>query len=280
MKLSALLVFVLEITISYSTGKCWYTECQPNGRSMLGCKPHGNETGMPIMDCRGERAHRGKQYYCCSSDVVKRNDPPPPTPIITELVTFTQFQNALTKNGFKSPSREQFNNFNKYAQNIGGIVDAEEAAMALAHIIYESDGLRRTREGGDQVKSSNSFTFTSQCRLPDQFYLGKGYLKLRGCNNYFTASEAIYGDFRLHENPDQVAEHDNVAWATSMYLWGDRAHPVKEVQMGKFGASIKELTEDECTTLANWNAETRFKIYGVIRQAFDLPGMGDPSGCR
>ncbi|CAL8128788.1 unnamed protein product [Orchesella dallaii] len=266
------LFLVLGLTVSSTTSKCWYTDCQPNGGEFKGCNPSEN-AGISPLNCRGNRGTRGIQYYCCSS----YSDGPSPTKNPAELVTFNQFKEALTKNGFKVPNQDQFNNFNRYALPLGGILDAEEAAMALAHIIHESDGLVRKRE--ENKKGTMGITFTSMCRFPDQYYRGKGYIKLTGCNNYFIASEAIFGDFRLHENPLQVEVNDTVSWATSLYIWGERAHSLKDVQDGKFGASIKEINENECKSSNDPNAKRRFKIYTVVREAFGLPGMGDPSGC-
>ncbi|ODM87105.1 RlpA-like lipoprotein [Orchesella cincta] len=55
-----------------------------------------------------------------------------------QLVTFTQFQNAVTNNQGPIPTEEQqYNNFINIAQSRGRISTVEEAAMALAQLLHE-----------------------------------------------------------------------------------------------------------------------------------------------
>ncbi|ODM90349.1 hypothetical protein Ocin01_16330 [Orchesella cincta] len=63
-----------------------------------------------------------------------------------QLVTFTQFQNAVTNNQGPIPTEEQYNNFINIAQSRGRISTVEEAAMALAQLLHESDRLQAMRE--------------------------------------------------------------------------------------------------------------------------------------
>lgn len=57
-------------------------------------------------------------------------------------VTQAEFNAAITKNGFKTPSAEIYNNFVKGASKYS----KEEQAMFLAQLLHESAGFRYTEE--------------------------------------------------------------------------------------------------------------------------------------
>ncbi|CAL8128799.1 unnamed protein product [Orchesella dallaii] len=197
-----------------------------------------------------------------------------------QLISFSQFSNAVTKNGGPTPSQEQYNNFNNFARIRGRISTVQEAAMALAQILHESDRLRAKREYAcAQTQCPNSYR-DSRCDKPGQYYYGRGYIQLTWCYNYGPASQAIFRDDRLLRNPDQVATNDQIAWQTTFWFWSDRVHDKPGVQQGKFGATTRWINGNECRDPNNQTAKNRFKMYGIVRQAFGLQGSGDPSGCK
>ena len=46
---------------------------------------------------------------------------------------------------------------------------------------------------------------------------GRGYIMLTGSANYKAASEALYNDDRLLDNPGLVASSENYAWGVSFW---------------------------------------------------------------
>ena len=120
---------------------------------------------------------------------------------------------------------------------------------------------------------------TPGCDAPNQYYYGRGYIQLTWCGNYRAASNAIFGDARLVNDPDFVARDEKTAWDTSYWYWGNNVHNAPGVSSGQFGASTKAINGAlECGGRSNtpW---VRFEKYKKVRQAFGLPGDGDPSGC-
>ncbi|ODM99250.1 Fibroblast growth factor receptor [Orchesella cincta] len=187
---------------------------------------------------------------------------------------------AVTSNGYPAPNQEQFNNFNNYARQLGNISTKVEAAMALAQILLESDGLRAKLEYAcAQSKCPNSYR-DSSCDRPDAYYFGRGYIQLTWCYNYGLASQAIFGDDRLLNNPDLVAQDDKVAWQTAFWFWGYRVHNEPGVQQGRFGATTKAINGGiECQAVSTATEAHRFDIYINVRRAFGLRGIPNPAGC-
>ena len=62
------------------------------------------------------------------------------------LITENEFNNALTSNGYPEPYSSQYENLISQAGPQGGIYSKQQLAMFLAQIMWESDGLRATRE--------------------------------------------------------------------------------------------------------------------------------------
>ena len=62
------------------------------------------------------------------------------------LITQEEFNNALTSNGYPVASTAQYQNLVSQAGPKGGITTKQQLAMFLSEIMWESDGLRATRE--------------------------------------------------------------------------------------------------------------------------------------
>ena len=62
------------------------------------------------------------------------------------LITQEEFKNALTSNGYPAPSPAQYQNLVSQAGPKDGITSKQQLAMFLSEIMWESDGLRATRE--------------------------------------------------------------------------------------------------------------------------------------
>lgn len=207
--------------------------------------------------------------------------------ILGQLVNFQEFQQAVTSNGFPSPSWNKYNSFASRAQSDGNIASKQEAAMVLAHVLQETGGLQHLREiacqqnqcaGQYQCSSPGSWCQGRNCDRPGQYYFGRGYMQLSWCANYQAASIALLGDERLLDNPDMVAEDEGLAWGTAFWYWKANVRNRPGVLDGKFGESTRAINPMECVP-GNQQKESRFRYYGNIRRAFGLQGNGDPSGC-
>lgn len=101
----------------------------------------------------------------------------------------------------------------------GLISTKEEAAMALAQFLHESDGLRAKREYRCITTQCPGEYATPGCDAPDQHYFGRGYIQLSWCYNYRAASQDLLGNNQLVSDPDAVARDENLAWNTAFWFW-------------------------------------------------------------
>ncbi|CAL8128785.1 unnamed protein product [Orchesella dallaii] len=294
MKTHIRILIILGIAVSSTWANCWWTGCQPTDWAVRGCEQYGmSQRGN--RGCRDGRGVQGDEYQCCPSGGgggqggrgrgrggggragggTRREGGGGGGGGGAAFVTYDQFRQAVTSNGFPAPSQEQYNNFNTYARQQGRISTTEEAAMALAQFLHESDGLRARREYAcAQSQCPNEYR-DARCDRPGSYYFGRGYIQLSWCYNYGPASQAIFGDDRLLENPDLVAQDDRLAWQTAFWFWGERVHNQAGVQQGRFGASTRAINGGlECSAPGNAQAQARFRLYGNVRRAFGLQGAG------
>ena len=106
---------------------------------------------------------------------------------------------------------------------------------------------------------------------PDKFYYGRGYLQLSWSSNYHAASQALFGDDRLVQNPDQVASNEDIAWATAFWFWKANVRSAPGVQNGNFAMTILKINSMECKQ-GNAQAKNRFRFYGCAYKAFGVSG--------
>lgn len=92
------------------------------------------------------------------------------------MITYEEFVNAVVKSGYPSPSIEKYTNFVTQLGPKGGIYTKREAAMFLAEILWESDGLVATSEYACVETKCPGQYGTSQ--YPGQNYYGRGYIQL------------------------------------------------------------------------------------------------------
>ncbi|CAL8128831.1 unnamed protein product [Orchesella dallaii] len=270
-----LILLVLGLVGSSIGAKCWWTGCQLSSWAVRGCAQY-KMSQKESRSCRDGQGVKGHKYYCCP----KKGGGGGGSKGSGGFVNYKEFSNAVTSNGYPAPSQEQYKNFNAYARRTGKISSKQEAAMALAQLLHESDGLRAKTEYACVRSQCPSEYRNPQCDRPGRYYYGRGYIQLSWCYNYGPASRAIFGDDRLLDNPDQVAKDDKVAWQTAFWFWGERVHNQAGVQQGRFGASTKAINGGlECSAPGNTQAQARFRLYGNVRRAFGLQGAGDSSGC-
>lgn len=176
------------------------------------------------------------------------------------LVTCTQFTNAVTSNGYPAPTQAQCTAFNQGLSK-GSISTSQEAAMALAQFLHESDGLRAMREYACASSGCPGQYATPSCDARGQHYYGRGVIQLSWCGNYRAASEALLGNDKLVSNPDSVASDVNLAWNTGFWFW-----KVWTFYKTLFGVANKELfsVAGSCTfriRCLRWSIWVNYKGY-------------------
>lgn len=92
-------------------------------------------------------------------------------------IDFEEFSSAVKDNGYPEPSHATYWSFLNEARNIQ-LFEKQELAMALAHLIYESDGFVERREKINVENFPEEYK-DSSCDAPGQLYYGRGYLKVK-----------------------------------------------------------------------------------------------------
>ncbi|KAJ1723245.1 hypothetical protein LPJ53_002410 [Coemansia erecta] len=202
-------------------------------------------------------------------------------------ITCDKFSEAVTKAGdaigqkYPAPSDAQCQSFLKGMPE-GDIASAREAAMFLANILWESDGLQAKEEYSCQeMPDWCAEQYVTPEDVEGQTYWGRGYIQLTWHYNYADASEGLYGDDRLATDTAQVASNEDIAWAVSFWFWKDRVRSDSGVQEGNFGASINKINGGlECNGGgAADKAKKRYEMYKVVLPIFDSNESPKESGC-
>lgn len=173
-------------------------------------------------------------------------------------ITRQEFESAVKSCGFPRPDVDKFKYF-KRGLNDNGFTD-REAAMFLAQVIHESRGL--------QTKEEDEPDEDDYDRNDDgiQFY-GRGYIQLTWKANYKAASRAIYGDNRLVDNPELVAESERLAWKTAFWFWTDRVRPAPDVEPRNFRDTTRAINGE----LEGDNPNpSRYRYYRKVSKAFGI----------
>jgi predicted chitinase len=185
------------------------------------------------------------------------------------LITQAQFQCAAkTKGG--NPDISYYNGFtNSLAK--ADITTKEEAAKYLAHSVWETVGFIYTKEVYCQTNDCSTAYPNQQGGLPGKVYYGRGMLQLTWDYNYKAASQYLYGDDRLIQNPDQVANDPAIGWATAAYFWHANVHTRAQT----FGNTLKAINGAlECD--GGSHAENRQLRFNHYKQVLTCLGMSLP----
>lgn len=111
---------------------------------------------------------------------------------------------------------------------------------------------------------------------PDKVYYGRGMMQLTWDYNYKAASQSLYGDDRLIQNPEQVADNPEIGWATAAWFWKTNVHHVAST----FGGTLKAINGAlECDGGSHaQNRILRFNHYKDILRILNLPIPADSDG--
>ena len=94
--------------------------------------------------------------------------------------------------------------------------------------------------------------------------------------NYKACSTYLFGDDRLIQNPDQVANDPSIAWGSAAWYWYANVH----ANSATFGATLKAINGAlECDGGPNsQNMQLRFNHYKQVLAKLNLPTPADSDG--
>ncbi|RNA07089.1 chitinase 4-like [Brachionus plicatilis] len=196
-------------------------------------------------------------------------------------VSFDEFKNSLLMNNFSEPTWHQYANFTFYLKITNSIQTKREAGMFLAQIIHESMGLKFKKEiVCKKNECAGSYPVTPGIGNPHKFYYGRGYIQLTWDFNYKEASFDLFNDDRLIQDPDQVADKEEVSWLSAFWFWETKVSIDTGVKMGNFGSSTNRINGIlECRGHNLEKARKRFEYYTTILKIFEINEKPKESGC-
>ena len=191
---------------------------------------------------------------------------------------WTQGKQFLPDPNVPAPTDDQYTAFIKEAETMGGITSKTELAMFLAEIMWESGGLYYKSELA--CKTNNcAGSYVDNVGLSGKYYYGRGYIQLTWGANYKEASNALYNDDRLLQNPDSVATSEDYAWGVSYWYWKAKVRPTLAGTY-KFGLATKAINGAlECSGSNTDKATKRYHIYTAILKVFEPSATPIESGC-
>ncbi|KAJ1913391.1 hypothetical protein IWQ60_009231 [Tieghemiomyces parasiticus] len=209
----------------------------------------------------------------------------------TTLIDCPTFNAAVASANYPVPNPGQCHDFREYLTSQGAISTTQEAAMFLAQLLWESNGLRNKEEIGcannacpgryvtDLDYSSIETVDGKKTNVTQQYY-GRGYIQLTWATNYLAASKDIFGDDRLWRNPSLVATDEVTAWRTTFWFWKKNVHGTSGVQSRHFGAATNAINGAlECTGSDYSKAQARYDLYTKVLAIVSPDATPNPSGC-
>ncbi|OAG29557.1 hypothetical protein NEDG_00690 [Nematocida displodere] len=160
--------------------------------------------------------------------------------------------------------------------------DSNQTSMFLAQIFHESQGLTQLQEQAcvstpcTQYDGSNGSSVTG---VPGQHYFGRGYMQLTWPSNYNAASNALYKNNSLLQNPGSVASDKSIAAATSIWFWNTNVMTSK-APLTQFGLTTKAINGSiECGKGQQPAPVNRWQNYQKIAKVLGVTNLASESGC-
>ena len=162
-----------------------------------------------FCECEGNRRRRLLR-------VGVRPDPPlkPFTNTSSLYISYTNFLRGFinTQGLFNRtapiPSNLTYATFMDTAVDVGFITNKNELAAFMAHALVSSKGLTQTKENNTSIVDDLTRT-----------YFRRGYLGIKGVEEYKEASLELFQDQRLLEAPEIVLQNESINWKVSFWKW-------------------------------------------------------------
>lgn len=132
--------------------------------------------------------------------------------------------------------------------NYTKLKDKNELSAFMAQVLVSSKGLKVSRENNTSIVDDLTRT-----------YFRRGYLGIKGADEYRQASLDLYGDFRLLDVPELILQDESVNWQISIWNWKRfLSTPLDFSSMVKsfIGGNGKEC-------------ENVYKVYTILKKEWD-----------
>lgn len=158
--------------------------------------------------------------------------------------------------------------------------DKAMAAQFLAQIAHESGGYKYDEEiacAGNKCPGQ----YGSDQGAPGKQYYGRGFMQLSWPANYKAASNDLYKNNSLYENPEKVASDLKIAYDVSQWFWDTNVMGKPGVGPDHFGFTTKAINGAlECKNNNNIEkSKKRYDIYTKFAKAMKLEKIADEEGC-
>lgn len=147
------------------------------------------------------------------------------------------------------PSNLTYASFMNSAVDVGYISDKNELSAFMAHALVASKGLTQTKENNTSIVDELTRT-----------YFRRGYLGIKGMEEYKEASADLFQDQRLLEAPEIVLQHERINWKVSFWKWNQ----AKPMYSGESALQIfPNVTRD---LLGRKRCDVVYKVYMILKK--------------
>jgi hypothetical protein len=187
------------------------------------------------------------------SRMVSRPDPPlkPFTNTSNVYISYAQFLKSFTSTQgiynktATAPSNTTYSTFMDTIVQDGSIMDKDDLSAFMAHAFVLSNGLASKKEE-DSLSILDEFSRT---------YNTRGYLGISGPDAYREASNEIFHDYRLLEDPEMIVQNETVNWKVSLWSW---RRAIREAASEQIEKICQYLTFTKCPEIQ--------KVYSIIKK--------------
>jgi predicted chitinase len=267
-----LIVLSCFVASALAQSGCWDTGCQADNWAVKGCGQY-SMTEKANKWCQG-----GKIYTCCPASSAPAPAPAPAPvsggSVSSGIISQAEFNCAAqTKGG--NPAATYYTGFTGSLSK-SGISSKAEAAKFLAHSVWETVGFIYTKEVYCQTNDCRAAYPANAGGRQDKVYYGRGMLQLTWDYNYKAASQALYNDNRLIDNPEQVADNPAIGWDTAAWFWKTNVH----ANSATFGGTLKAINGAlECDGGSHAeNRILRFNHYKEVLKCLNIAAPADSDG--